>query len=69
MASVVNISHLDYTFLGDMIFDVLLSRDLCRECAPGFLGSFVGLSFIPFVCIEPGVWLSFLSWDAISGVL
>ena len=48
MASVVNISRLIYSFLGNMIFDVLLSRNLCREqlsLCPGVSRFFRGVVF------------------------
>lgn len=48
MASVVSVSHLDYPFLSDMIFDDLLSRDLRREWLflyPGISRFFRGVAF------------------------
>ena len=74
MASVVNISHFDYPFLGDMIFDVLLSRDLCREqlfLYPGISRFFRGVVFYT-LCLHRTrslVVFSFLGCDFRSLVM
>lgn len=74
MASVVNISRLIYSFLGDMIFDVLLSRNLCREqlsLCPGVSRFFRGVVFYT-LCLHRTrslVVFSFLGCDFRSLVM